>query len=243
LLRKIFSAARLRVLGQAQPSPFGPLRNPYPRASSINRIPLPLHLAIFYSHPSIFPSRHNLLPPLPFSQPLGSFTRARAGSPSSPRRPAGRIGQQPWRPPLLRQRRLCFSRLPLHAPSLAELPFPQLFPCVQGALRPAPLALCSIHGLGLLWSELAVAHGASPFSAAFGSREPFSPTRRGFSMEAPPARVKGLQHLLSLARSHGWHSSMVGAEPLSQEQHPCRLPRIAPSLAPFHCAQGVRHNA
>jgi hypothetical protein len=31
-------------------------------------------------------------------------------------------------------------------------------------------------------------------------------------------------------------------EPLSQEQHPCRLPRTTPSLAPFRCAQGARRN-
>jgi hypothetical protein len=71
LFRKIFSAARLRVLGQGQPSPFGPLRNPNPRASSINRIPLPLHLATFHSHPSNFSAATSLLssPADPFFLP------------------------------------------------------------------------------------------------------------------------------------------------------------------------------
>jgi hypothetical protein len=57
------------------------------------------------------------------------------------------LGQQPWPPPLLPHG----SRLPLHAPSLAEhlqQPWPSFFspllsPCAQGAPRPAPT---SSHG-------------------------------------------------------------------------------------------------
>jgi hypothetical protein len=44
-------------------------------------------------------------------------------------------------------------------------------------------------------------------------------------MDVPPARVKGLQHLLSLAHSHGWHPSMAGAQ---QQLH---LP--SPLLSPW----------
>jgi hypothetical protein len=60
-----------------------------------------------HSHPSIFPSRHNLLPPLPFSQPPDFFTHARAGSSSSPWQRAGSSAPPllpwsssscPWRP-------------------------------------------------------------------------------------------------------------------------------------------------
>jgi hypothetical protein len=40
----------------AQPSSIGPLRNPNPRASSINR---GAHSEIFHSHPSNSPSRHS----------------------------------------------------------------------------------------------------------------------------------------------------------------------------------------
>jgi hypothetical protein len=48
-------------LGQIQPSPLGPLKNPNPRAASINR---GAHLDIFHSHPYHFSSRHQQ-PPSP----------------------------------------------------------------------------------------------------------------------------------------------------------------------------------
>jgi hypothetical protein len=81
--------------GPAQPIPFGPLRNPNPRASSINRIPLPLHLAIFHSHPSNLPSRHSLPPSPSRSSSLPpSPTRLQAGSRATSSHGAASL---PWR--------------------------------------------------------------------------------------------------------------------------------------------------
>jgi hypothetical protein len=98
------------------------------------------------------------LPPLNFSQPpqpsssSAIFPAARLFHASQGREPffptatSREIGQQPWHPPLLHQRRLCFSRPPLHS-------------------DPSPGSIvCKTFSLGLSSSRWpAVAHGRPPF--------------------------------------------------------------------------------
>jgi hypothetical protein len=95
----------------AQPSPIGPLRNPNPRASSINR---GAHLEIFHSHPSLFPGRHFLLP-LSSSTSHRSPPTATAASAGAPGSPA----EAPWPPSSLPWPGVPSSGAPKHLPVLS----------------------------------------------------------------------------------------------------------------------------
>jgi hypothetical protein len=105
-------------LGQAQPSPFGPLGNPNHRAASINR---GAHLEIFHSHPSNFPSRHF------FSPWLLSPTHSSRCLSSSRKQPAGAQG-----PPMAASR----APLPVAAPPY-ELPVPVFLTAARRSFLPA----------------------------------------------------------------------------------------------------------
>jgi hypothetical protein len=94
----------------AQPSPIGPLRNPNPRASSINR---GAHLEIFHSHPSLFPGRHFLLP-LSSSTSRRRPPTATAASVGAPGSPA----EAPWPPSSLPWSGVPSSGAPKHLPAL-----------------------------------------------------------------------------------------------------------------------------
>jgi hypothetical protein len=97
------------------------------------------------------------------------------------------------------QRHPCFSRLPLHAPSLAELLFPCCFPCVQGALRPAPLpsapAMARAFSGPSSQSPMALSPSLRRSAAGKSSAPFFSP------WPAPPS---GEQQLVHLPLSHPW---------------------------------------
>jgi hypothetical protein len=119
----------------AQPSPIGPLRNPNPRASSINR---GAHLEIFHSHPSLFPGRHFLLPclllpragVLPRQQQPAQELQGRQQKLHGRRAPFhGRASLPPaHRSTSLRSasltRRPCSRRAQLHLPVLSSSPCP-----------------------------------------------------------------------------------------------------------------------
>ena len=93
-------------------------------------------MANFHSHPSKFFSRH-------FHFFLAASSHAQQQAPSSSLDssrqqqggPASSHGVLPFFPGATP----ASAGFPLHAPSLAELVFPCCFPCVQGALGPAPL--------------------------------------------------------------------------------------------------------
>jgi hypothetical protein len=142
-------------LGQIQPSPIGPLRNPNPRAASINR---GAHLAVFHSHPCIFPSRHSLLPPLPHAtHPLFPCSWRR-----KPPHPSSLHGARPpWITALLLLHRGPCSRLCMHArkrPNSLDCPWR------RGAVALYPLASIPLLGSSLTTRPRDLHHGArAPF--------------------------------------------------------------------------------
>ena len=147
----------------AQPSPIGPLRNPNPRASSINR---GAHLEIFHSHPSLFPGRHFLLP-LSSSTSRRSPPTATAASAGAPGSPA----EAPWPPSSLPWPGIPSSGAPKHLPALSLSNSASLQqassappPCAQLISLPSapssPWPSTSMAGDPLPWCPMAARLGA-----------------------------------------------------------------------------------
>jgi hypothetical protein len=172
-------------------------------------------LAIFHSHPSLFPSRHNTSPSPPSSQhahppclllphcsrhqqPPASSLSSHGVLPFSPSATAAR------RPLLLLPHAAAagapFSSSLVSTATSRELGFfsMALPPCRSPAASPWP-------ALPILPPRRAPLR-TSPAGNASSLRAEASPWTR------PLLVSMGLQHLLSLARSHGWHPSMAGAQ-------------------------------
>jgi hypothetical protein len=213
-----------------------------------------------HSHPSIFPSRH-LLSSLPLLL-HGSNSHQRAALFHAP---------QPWRPSLLpsssssKQQPLpASSLLPSFPGAVGEAPWARIpmlqpwcpdFPAlIHGTFFPPhgrrPLRFPLLIG-PIMVADLLCPAPPSPLlsvrrrsSSSLPCRPDFSsspwrpcPWRPCKSRLPPPAPL-----LVAAPGTQQQPCAVPLLEPLSQEQHPCRLPRTAPSLAPFRCAQGARRN-
>jgi hypothetical protein len=187
LFRKIFSVARFRVLGQAQPSPFGPLRNPNPRASSIYRV---LTWQIFTPTPAFFlaatsfflvsSSPRQLHAPCPWRPPLLSHGCSWELS-SSPR--------PPWRStPLPFRHGSGFFSSPLFSWACAVAPWlPSSYPW-RGS--PVPLRL--------LWPR---ASPWSPYLQRFPCRRAATSASRGQRLPSPSSASPSRREWLAPRKS------------------------------------------
>jgi hypothetical protein len=136
---------------------------------------------------------------------------------------------------------------PCSLPSRASLSL--LFPLRAKSTKASVPALGSSHGVSLLWSELAVAHGALPFSAAFGSRKeqrPFllSHDRRSLSSSPHGAStsLRALSSLLGAAANHHGASLYYPRRAAQQPSAPLlKLPRWRPEFQQRASSHGRPH--
>jgi hypothetical protein len=183
------------VFGPAQPSPFGPLRNPNPRTSSINRSPLLASGGIF------------ALPPLHFFQPPAAFF---SPTPSSSPPIHGAAAARPCELLSMASSSLC----PLQQEQ--ELPGCKLTPCTMPSLLPAGEQ--ELHGRRPVAAMRSAAAPfplpARPCHCVGKSRRPEIPAassaRPAIHGEQPSAlRVFFLPwssyYTSSDSSSHGWH--------------------------------------
>jgi hypothetical protein len=193
-------------------------------------------LEIFHSHPSNFPSRHNLLPPLPFSQPPDYFTHARAGSSSSLWQRAGSSAPPllpwpssscPWRPLPFSSSLLSTAisreqdQQPWRPENLAaELPRPAIVPLGEQQSRPPP-ALRPTVASSHIPSSL---HGRAQWR-----RAPAIPSAPSSSMDCSSST------LLSMARASFFRAAEA---PPHGAPTPCYIFSQPPLTLPRQPAQG-----